>query len=319
VHAADIARVDVVFDGVAVAAAAPRRIEALPGGLTNRNYRVFGADGSQAVARVACDQGELLGIDRNAEHANSCAAAEAGVAPAVLAFDPDQRVLAVDWIEGRTFDAVDLDDSETLARVARTCAQLHAGPRFINDFDMFAVQRGYLELVSEKGFRLPARYAEFSDQVTLMQRALTVRDEGTRPCHNDLLAANIMDDGERIWFIDFEYSGNNDVCFELGNLWSESNLSEDRLVELVTEYFGGFYAAKLARARLFALMSKYGWTLWASIQAAVSEVDFDFWSWGMEKFDRAVAEFDSPQFTQWISDVQQPHQPREQLCQKVSL
>ena len=98
----------------------------------------------------------------------------------------------------------------------------------------------------------------------------------------------------RFRLIDYEYSGNNDPCFELGNVWSESNLSLEQLEQLIAAYYGRPLRHKVARARLWGLMSKYGWTLWASIQDGVSDIDFDFWSWGMEKYDRAVAEFDSP-------------------------
>ncbi len=122
-------------------------------------------------------------------------------------------------------------------------------------------------------------------------------------CHNDLLAANIMLDGRRVWFIDYEYSGNNDRCFELGNIWSEADLPLDRLEHLVACYVGRPDPVLVARARLFATMAKYGWTLWASIQDAVSEVDFDFWSWGLAKYDRAVAEFRSPELHALIDTV----------------
>jgi thiamine kinase-like enzyme len=118
----------------------------------------------------------------------------------------------------------------------------------------------------------------------------------TVPCHNDLLAANLIDDGERVAIIDYEYAGNNDPCFELGNIWSEATLPAPLLDVLVTAYFGRPRPAQVARARLFGLMSKYGWTLWAAIQDATSPLEFDFWSWGMEKYDRAVAEFDGPEF-----------------------
>src|SRR5205823_2264386 len=106
---------------------------------------------------------------------------------------------------------------------------------------------------------------------------------------------------------DYEYSGNNDPCFELGNIWSEANLPVDALADLLQAYYGTVSKARLARARLLALMSKYGWTLWASIQDAVSDADFDFWSWGMEKYERAVVEFDGPVFARLIEDVQQPN------------
>jgi thiamine kinase-like enzyme len=224
----------------------------------------------------------------------------------VIACEPAEGVAIVEWINGRTFEPADLDDSTQLATVAATCARLHHGPRFANDFDMFAIQRGYLAVVTERRFRLPERYLSFLPRVETIRAALEVRSEGTVPCHNDLLAANIMDDGKQIWFIDYEYAGNNDPCFELGNIWSESNLGLDRLEELVSGYYGYASPAKLARARLLALMSKYGWTLWASIQDAVSDVEFDFWSWGLEKYERAVAEFDGPEFSRLIDEVQQP-------------
>ncbi len=118
---------------------------------------------------------------------------------------------------------------------------------------------------------------------------MAVRDEGLVPCNNDLLAENFIDIGGEFRLIDYEYSGMNDACFELGNVWSESNLSLDQLEELIGHYYGAPLRNKVARARLWGLMSKYGWTLWASIQDGVSDIDFDFWEWGMEKYDRAVA------------------------------
>jgi thiamine kinase-like enzyme len=168
---------------------------------------------------------------------------------------------------------------------------------------MFRIQQRYLRLVQERGFRLPERYLEFEPQVRRIEEAMAVRDEGTVPCNNDLLAENFIDVGDGFRLIDYEYSGNNDACFELGNVWSESNLSLAQLDELVGHYYGRPLANKVARARLWGLMSKYGWTLWASIQHGVSEIDFDFWSWGMEKYERAVAEFDGPEFERLLEDV----------------
>ncbi len=133
-----------------------------------------------------------------------------------------------------------------------------------------------------------------------------MRDVGTVPCNNDLLAANFIDAGDRMWLIDYEYAGNNDACFELGNIWSESNLSLEQLDELVTAYYGVHLRHKVARARLLGLMSKYGWTLWASIQASTSTLEFDFWEWGMEKYDRAIAEFDGASFDALLDEATRP-------------
>jgi thiamine kinase-like enzyme len=136
-----------------------------------------------------------------------------------------------------------------------------------------------------------------------MQRALAILDDGKVPCNNDLLAANFIDDGEQIWLIDYEYSGNNDACFELGNIYSESALSYEQLIELVDAYYGKHRPEKIARAWLYALLARYGWTLWASIQHSISKIAFDFWEWGMEKYETAQSDFASQQFQKALSAV----------------
>ncbi|MFI7612909.1 phosphotransferase [Nonomuraea terrae] len=283
-----------VLDRIPRLSGVPRSVEELPGGLTNRNYKVTTPSGSYVV-RVWASDGSLLGIDRDAEHANSVAAAHAGVGAPVHDYLPDLGVLVVGYLPGRTFTEADLHDPANLPRVALACRRLHAGPRFVRDFDMFEIQRRYLAIVRERGYRLPPRYLDFMPLVAEIRKCLAVRDEGTVPCNNDLLPGNILDDGEHLRLIDYEYAGNNDPCFELGNIWSESALPLGHLEELVTAYYGRPLRNKIARARLQGLMSKYGWTLWASIQDGANDsIDFDFWSWGMEKYDRAVAEFTGP-------------------------
>jgi thiamine kinase-like enzyme len=169
---------------------------------------------------------------------------------------------------------------------------------------MFEIQPRYLAIVRERGFRLPDRYEAFEPQIRELERAMRVRPEPTVPCNNDLLAENFIDVGGEMRLIDYEYSGNNEPSFELGNVWSESNLSLEQLEELIAHYYGQPLRNKVARARLWGLMSKYGWTLWGSIQNGISGIDFDFWGWAMEKYDRAVEELDGPQFEQLLADVQ---------------
>jgi thiamine kinase-like enzyme len=280
-----------------------RAVSRLPGGLTNRNYRVETAY-RQVVVRLSSEQGTLLAIDRAAEWSNSVAAAAAGVAPEVLAYLPSESALVIEWVDAETLTAADLDDSRTLVALAGMCRQLHAGPEFTGDFDMFALQRRYLELVATGGYRLPPSYVDFLPDADRIRRAMSAHPVASVPCHNDLLAANILRDERRLWFIDFEYAGNGDPFFELGNVCSEAHLGPDRLEELVAAYCGRESPAKTARARLHGLMSDYGWTLWASIQDATSELDFDFWSWGLEKYERAVSEFRGPDLAPLITSVE---------------
>jgi thiamine kinase-like enzyme len=275
-----------------------RTVSVLPGGLTNTNYRVD-VDGHAYVVRVSGKDSSLLAIDREHEHHASVSAADVGIGATVVDYIPERSVLVLEFIVGQTQSAADLRRGDRLDWIATACRTLHGARRCLGDFDMFEIQPRYRRLVAERGFRVPDRYDAFAPHVEAIRDALELRDVGTVPCNNDLLAENFIDVGSRFRLIDYEYAGNNDACFELGNIWSESNLSLAQLDELVTHYYGERLRHKIARARLLGLMSKYGWTLWASIQDGISEIDFDFWSWGMEKYERAVAEFDGPDFD-WL-------------------
>jgi thiamine kinase-like enzyme len=278
-------------------------VEPLVGGLTNTNYKVTCPAGCYVV-RISGKDTSLLAIDRENEVHNTIAAAETGVGAPFVAALPEHDALVLGFLDGEVMDSEKLRSGEHITAVAEACRRLHAGRRFLHDFDMFQIQPRYLEIVRERGFRLPARYEEFEPKVRDLERAMRALPEETVPCNNDLLAENfILVDGE-MRLIDYEYSGNNEASFELGNVWSESNLSLDQLEELVAAYWGRPLRNKVARARLWGLMSKYGWTLWGSIQVGISDLDFDFWSWAMEKYERAVEELDGPQFGHLLADVQ---------------
>lgn len=274
----------------------------LEGGITNRVYRVD-LPGRAVVVRLSDPQESDLAIDRENEYRNSVSAAAAGAAPQVIDYLPGQGILVVDWVQGRTLAETDVRLPVNLTRIAEACRRLHASEPFAIPFNMFDLQARYLAVVRERGYRLPDRYGEFADSVRRMRTAMGRHPEALVPCHNDLLAANFIDDGDRIWIIDFEYSGMNEASFEVGNIWSESMLAPELLEVLVEAYWGEVTSARIARARLWALVAKYGWMLWASIQDAISPIDFDYYSWGLEKYDRAVAEFDRPEFDHWLDSV----------------
>ena len=284
-------------------AGTPRQITALPGGLTNQNFKVTTPDGV-FVARVFSDGADLLAIDRANEYQNSLIAAAAGVGAPVIEYCLAEQVLVLGYVDGKTLTNADVAEPETLVRIAAACRTLHGAGRFAADFDMFEIQPRYYATATAAGMRIPAGYADLMPAFADARRALAVRDEGTVPCNNDLLAANFIDDGDRIWLIDYEYSGNNDPCFELGNVAGECHLDDDALAALVTAYYGRPRPSRIARARLFSLVARYGWTLWGAIQHAGSELDFDFWSWAMERYEAAAAGFTSPDFDQLLTDVQ---------------
>jgi len=297
------AELDDLLDRTASLAARPRTVSELPGGLTNRNYKVTTPAGS-FVARISAG-GELLAIDRDCEHRNSLTAAAAGAGPPVIEYRPQDSILVIGYIGGRTLTATDVADQENLPRIAQACRRLHSGGRFGNDFDMFDIQRRYLKAARENGFKIPAGYDDLAARCEAAEEALTSQKTRTVPCHNDLLAANFIDDGDRIWLIDYELSGNNDPCFELGNIAAESHLDRDALAALVTAYYQRPSRSKTARAWLLGgLVGMYGWALWGAIQHAASPLDYDFWGWAMERFEGAAAGFTARDFTTLLEDVQ---------------
>jgi thiamine kinase-like enzyme len=268
-------------------------IKELSGGLTNRNFLIE-TPADKYVARVSSNSSDFLSIDRGSEFINTTIAGKGGVGAKVLDYIPGEGLLLISYISGKTYGAADV--AANLPRIATSLRNLHALEPFDHEFNMFNTQSNYLNIVKEQGFRVPDGYVDFEPMVAQIKKAFEVLFEGLVPCNNDLLPGNFIDDGKKIWLIDYEYSGNNDACFEIGNVWAEAFQPIEALEELVTAYYGAHRPDKVARAWLWALMAKYGWTLWASIQDSVSEIEFDFWEWGMSKYDLARSEFTSEYF-----------------------
>jgi thiamine kinase-like enzyme len=277
--------------------------ERIPAGLTNTNWRVV-VDGVPYFVRIPGADTELLAVDRGNEIFNTIAAAVAGVAPRVVQTVPEWDVFALEWLDARTMSNETLRAAGMPTRIAAALRQLHAGPRFRDDFDMFRVADRYLALVDERRIAIPAGYREHLGEIPRIEAALAVHPPATVPCHNDLLAENYLDDGARLWLVDWEYSGNNDPAFELGNTAQELGYDAAQVEELCAGYFGETSAPHLARMRLQMIMSDVGWTLWAAIQARISTIDYDFTGWAEERWARATAALDGPDFEAWLQTVQ---------------
>ncbi len=255
------------------------------------------------VVRLTQSDAGLLGIDRDAEHANTRAAAEAGVGAQSSTTGPTSGCWSSPSCRATSLTNETIGAPGVIARAAAAIRRLHAGPRFSGDFDMFTRQAGYLALVREHGFPCPTGTTSFAPQWERVRRALAARPAATVPCNNDLLAGNFIDDGERVWLIDYEYSGNNDPAFELGNTATECDLSREQTDELVAAWTAATDPTFRARVDLQALCSEYGWALWGFIQAATSPIDFDFHGWGMERYEKAVRRFTDDGFDDLLDRV----------------
>jgi thiamine kinase-like enzyme len=277
-------------------------VEPIEGGLTNANYRVA-VDGVPCVVRIPGTGSELLAIDRENERHNTAAAASVGVAARILHELPEEHVLVLEWIEGRTMSNEAFAADQMPQRVASVLRRLHAGPRFLRDFDMFRLVEQYLRVVDERDVTIPDGYHARLPLVARIEEACAVHPLPTVPCNNDLLAENYIDDGRTLRIVDYEYSGNGDPSFELGNTCQELGWDEDRIGRLSEAYFGRHSLALLARMRLQMIMSDVGWTLWAAIQAQVSSIDYDFWGWAVERWGRASAGLDGAELGSWLAAV----------------
>jgi thiamine kinase-like enzyme len=278
-------------------------IQPLSGGLTNTNFRVT-VDGTPYFIRVPGESTELLAIDRSNEVHNSKAAAEAGVAPPVLYHLPEYNVMVLKFLDGQTMSKESLNKAGMPTRMAHAIKRLHAGPRFYSDFNMFRLTEYYLKLCNGRGIKTPEGYLERMAIVARIEKAMSVRPLPTVPCNNDLLAENYIDDGQKLWLIDYEYSGNNDPTFELGNTCQEMEFNDAQIDEICAAYFGDASSGKIGRMKLNMIMSDVGWGLWAAIQAEISKIEFDFWGWALDRWGRAVQKMDSDEFPRWLEDVQ---------------
>jgi thiamine kinase-like enzyme len=278
------------------------RAHPLAGGLTNTNYRVD-VDGISYVVRIPGQSTELLSVNRQHEYHNTLAAAESGVGARIANYLPDIPVMVLEYISGPTMSSARLREPEQIARIAGSVRLLHAGRPFVNTFNMFRTMDFYLDIVQRHEMRIPDGYMEYLPIARRIEAALGVRPLPLVPCNNDLLAENFIDDGQLLRLVDYEYSGNNDPCFELGNICNENDFAPDQFEQLCAAYFGQASTSKIARMWLYYCMSNIGWVLWGSIQNSISAIDFDFWDWTLVKWRKAQEKVESAEFGHWLVDV----------------
>ncbi len=278
------------------------RVQPVSVGMTNKNYRVE-VDGCPYFLRIPGKATELLSVNRVHEHYNTVAASKAGVSPKVLYYLEPESVMVLQYVEAGTMSIRSLQSVDAIRKIARSLRMLHAGPRFANDFNMFRLREFYMRVVKERNVKIPEDYNEYVWIAEKIEKAVAGQPNLIVPCHNDLLAENFMDDGKFMWLIDYEYSGNNDSCFELGNICIEMEYSQSQVEQLCKEYFGQVSRSRIGRMRLYSIMSDVGWTLWGSIQNKVSDIDFDFWTYAMNRWNRAKRNIKSSELATWLRDV----------------
>jgi thiamine kinase-like enzyme len=257
-------------------------IEPLGGGITNRNFKID-LRSEAFVLRIGGKDTDLLGIDRSAEHSASCVAAELGLAPDVVAFVEPEGYLVTKYVDGEV-GKVDV------ARVGAALRRLHNGPAFPSRFDSFRVVETYRATAAERGVAVPSVYDRASEIAARIERRRC--DAPLRPCHNDLLNANFIDDGERLWIVDWEYAGMGDPFFDLGNFAVNNALDEEGERALLVSYGSNDNAALV----VMRFMSDFREAMWGVVQQAISTLDFDFRAYAENHFERLERTAAEPRF-----------------------
>jgi len=269
------------------------RVEVLGGGITNHNLKVE-VDGEAFVLRVAGKDTGLLGIDRTVERAATEAAAAAGIGPDVVAFVEPEGWLVTRFIEGEIPPLERMREPDMLVRIAQGLHSFHDGPPIPGSFDPFRVVEIYRETALARGGSIPEDY-EWAHGIA-QRIELTRAQAEPRPCHNDLLNANFLDDGERLRIVDWEYAGMGDVFFDLANFSINHELDTTAGAALLEAYFGQVRAADIHALELMRFMSDFREAMWGVVQTAVSELDYDFIAYAAEHFERLGRTAATPEF-----------------------
>ncbi len=283
-------------------------LTALSGGITNRNFLVTVAGSTDRyVIRLAGNDTHLLGISREVEHAATVAAAGVGVGPEVTAFIRPEGYLVTRFIEGSPVSDEAVHTPATIARVATSLRRIHDGPAIPGLFVPLRIAEAYRALALARGVPIPPEYELAAAIGRRIELACLSNPVELRPCHNDLLNANFIDDGQRIRIVDWEYAGMGDPFFDLGNFSINHELTADEDVLLLAAYDGPDHAAdrtaRLARLTLMRTVSDFREAMWGVLQQGVSTLDVDFVGYAGEHFDRLLDGATTPRFERALREA----------------
>jgi thiamine kinase-like enzyme len=276
----------------------------LSGGITNRNYLVtLAGEPERYVIRLGGNDTHLLGISREVEHAATVAAAGVGIGPEVTAFIRPEGYLVTRFIVGSPVSLEGIHEPLTLERVADSLRRIHGGPAIPGLFVPLRIVEAYRALATSRGIREPAAWGRAHDVGRLIERALLEAPIELRPCHNDLLNANFIDDGERIRVVDWEYAGMGDPFFDLGNVSINHDLTTEEDAILLEAYEGKVRKPRLARLGLMRVVSDFREAMWGVLQQAISTLEVDFVAYADEHFERLLHNASAPAFSEQLREA----------------
>lgn len=275
----------------------------LTDGITNQNYRID-VGGESFVLRIAGANTELLGIDRYNEHAAHHAAAALGIAPEILCFIEPEGYIVSRFVAGRPVSPEEIALPENIRQVTALLRRVHAMPAIPGTFSPFRVVEDYTQTAQRYGVAFPANFDWLLARMADIEAVFLQDPFVPCPCHNDLLNANFLNDGQ-IRILDWEYAGMGDRFFDLANFSVNHSFGDEQDRLLVTAYFGEATPARLARLKLMKIMSDFREAMWGMVQIGISQLDFDFREYADKHFNRMTGNFQDLRWRQWLEEVRQ--------------
>ncbi len=274
------------------------KISPLTGGITNENFRVE-VKGDVFVLRIPGADTELLGIDRAVECAVSQMAGEAGIGPKVFYVIEPEGYLVTSFIEGQLPPPEELGKKENIYRVAKAVSRFHEMDAIPETFSPFRVVETSAEIA--RGFKVefPDNFGWLIEQMKVAEDALQKNPFTPKLCHNDLLNANFLDDGE-IRILDWEYAGMGDPVFDLANFSVHHEFNDEQDRWLLEAYFGEVSDADWARLKILKIISDFREAMWAMVQIGISKLDFDFRDYANTYFARTEKGIKSDNWEKWL-------------------
>ena len=282
--------------------AQPTEIKELTGGITNRNYKIT-INGESFVLRLGGNETTYLGIDRQVEYDCSRLAAQIGVAPEPIAFVSPEGYILARFVSGKGISAEEIGTEANISRVVQSIKAYHALDYFPSFFSPFRVAEEYAKIARRFNVKLPKKMDRYLEKSREIEDAMYRKTLQPRPCHNDLLNGNFIDDGTRICILDWEYAGMGDIFFDLGNFAVQHDFNDEQDEILLRAYFGKPTDSQRAHQKLMKIMSDLREAMWVQVQIGVSNLDFDYAGYGQKYFDRFETSINRNEYPNWLRAV----------------
>jgi len=276
------------------------KVNPINAGITNINFEVIVGEKSFFLS-IPSSSSELLNIDYKNKYYNNKICGKINISPKVTHFIESENLLVTEFIKSKTSSLAIFQSSKEIEQLVKSIKLLHNANPFLRNFNMLS-QISYYQNILKKDY-LPQKLNRYVNSIKSLKNKLYLPNHKLVPCHNDLLAENIINKNNQIFIIDFDYSGNNDPCFELGNLSVEMKYDDEQINKLVKFYYGRIDEDIISRVNLQSIVSDIGWSLWSYVQVKNSNLNFDYNAHAIYRLEKAINKMESKEYELWINNI----------------